>query len=338
MLNVIWYILFAVLFTVFFILEGFDFGVGILLPFMAKDDIERRIMINSIGPFWDGNEVWLITAGGATFAAFPKLYASLFSGFYLALIIILFGLILRGVAFEFRSKSESPAWRSFWDFCIFLGSFISALLWGVAFANIAKGVPIDKNGNFLGTFWNLLNPYALLGGLVTFFLFTMHGAIWLVIKTENGLVERAKKVATICWWVFTICLVAFLIASAFVTSLFQNYLKYYVLWIVPVLTVLSLLLVKANLTTERYGKAFVFSCLTILFTFATVFVGLFPNMLPSSIDPAYSLTAFNASSSPYTLKVMLIVALIATPIVIAYQIWAYRLFAEKVRKADLQNY
>ncbi len=338
MLNVIWYILFAVLFTVFFILEGFDFGVGILLPFMAKDDIERRIMINSIGPFWDGNEVWLITAGGATFAAFPKLYASLFSGFYLALIIILFGLILRGVAFEFRSKSESPAWRSFWDFCIFLGSFISALLWGVAFANIAKGVPIDKNGNFLGTFWNLLNPYALLGGLVTFFLFTMHGAIWLVIKTENGLVERAKKVATICWWVFTICLVAFLIASAFVTSLFQNYLKYYVLWIVPVLTVLSLLLVKANLTTERYGKAFVFSCLTILFTFATVFVGLFPNMLPSSIDPAYSLTAFNASSSPYTLKVMLIVALIATPVVIAYQIWAYRLFAEKVRKADLQNY
>jgi cytochrome d ubiquinol oxidase subunit II len=337
MLNVIWYILFAVLFIVFFILEGFDFGVGILLPFLAKDDVEKRIMINSIGPFWDGNEVWLITAGGATFAAFPKVYAALFSGFYMALIIILFGLILRGVAFEFRSKSESPGWRSFWDFCIFIGSFISALLWGVAFANIAKGVPIDEGGNYLGTFWQLLNPYALLGGLVTLSLFTMHGAIWLVIKTENSFVEKAKKVATVCWWLFTIFLVAFLTASAFVTSLFQNYLKYSILWFVPILTVVSLLIVKLSLKTEFYGKAFIFSCLTILFTFATLFIGLFPNMLPSSINPAYSLTAFNASSSPYTLKVMLIVVLIATPIVIAYQIWVYKLFAEKVKKADIQS-
>ncbi|NTW11644.1 MAG: cytochrome d ubiquinol oxidase subunit II, partial [Chlorobiaceae bacterium] len=194
-LQTIWFILITVLFTGFFFLEGFDFGVGILLPFMSRDDRERRTVINTIGPFWDGNEVWLITAGGAMFAAFPEWYATLFSGFYIALLLMLVALILRGVAFEFRSKHDNPAWRAFWDWSIFTGSAIPALLWGVAFANFIRGVPIDQSMNYAGGFFNLLNPYALVCGLASLSIFTLHGAVFLTLKTTGSLQKRAMSLA-----------------------------------------------------------------------------------------------------------------------------------------------
>src|SRR5512136_82348 len=198
-LNILWFVLVAVLFTGFFFLEGFDYGVGILLPFLGKQDGERRMLINTIGPFWDGNEVWLLTAGGAMFAAFPNWYATLFSGFYLALLLILLALIVRGVAFEFRSKDKNPRWRSLWDWLIFVGSFVPALLWGVALANIVKGVPIDASKNYVGGFFNLLNPYALVGGLTSLAGFALHGAIFLSLKTTDGLMERAHTMANRLW-------------------------------------------------------------------------------------------------------------------------------------------
>ncbi|MEN6410659.1 MAG: cytochrome d ubiquinol oxidase subunit II, partial [Anaerolineaceae bacterium] len=198
-LETIWFILIAVLFTGYFILEGFDFGVGILLPFLGKDDLKRRVLINTIGPHWDGNEVWLITAGGAMFAAFPGWYATLFSGFYLPLFLILIALIFRGVAFEFRSKDDRPLWRSFWDWAIFFGSLIPALLWGVALANFIRGVPIDASMNYTGGFWNLLNPYALVGGFVSLLGFTLQGAIFLSLRTTDFIHEGARKIVNALW-------------------------------------------------------------------------------------------------------------------------------------------
>ncbi len=209
-LNTVWFALVAVLVIGFFLLEGFDYGVGILLPFLGKDDQDRRVIINTIGPYWDGNEVWLITAGGAIFAAFPEWYATMFSGFYLALLLMLVALIVRGVAFEFRSKDRRPQWRGLWDWMIFFGSFVPALLWGVAFANLIRGVPINADMQYVGTFWDLLNPYALVGGLATLSAFTLHGAVFLSLKTKDELEERAHKAAARVWLptviiVFALC-------------------------------------------------------------------------------------------------------------------------------------
>jgi cytochrome d ubiquinol oxidase subunit II len=195
-LNTLWFILLFVLFVGFFLLEGFDYGVGILLPFLGKDDTDRRLIINTIGPFWDANEVWLITAGGAMFAAFPNWYATMFSGFYLALVLMLVALIVRAVGFEFRSKDRHPTWRQVWDWMIFGGSFVPALLWGVAFGNLIRGLPIDADMNYVGSFWDLLNPYALSGGLATLSAFVLHGALFLSLKTKGEIVERAHKAAT----------------------------------------------------------------------------------------------------------------------------------------------
>jgi len=221
-LNTLWFMLVAVLFIGYFFLEGFDYGVGILLPFLAKDDQGRRVILNTIGPHWDGNEVWLLTAGGAIFAAFSGWYATLFSGFYLALVLMLVGLIVRGVALEFRSKDENPTWRETLDWLIFAGSLIPALVWGVALANIVKGVPIDASKNYVGGFFNLLNPYALLGGLTSLAGFTLHGAIFLCLKTTDDLMEKAHQIANQLWLPTLVLIFALVIAGYLATDVFAS--------------------------------------------------------------------------------------------------------------------
>jgi cytochrome d ubiquinol oxidase subunit II len=221
-LNTVWFVLVMVLFTGFFLLEGFDYGVGILMPFLGKDDADRRVILNTIGPFWDANEVWLLTAGGAIFAAFPNWYATMFSGFYLALVLMLLALIVRGVGFEFRSKDKNPIWRKLWDWMIFVGSFAPALLWGVAFANVVRGVPIDGNMEYVGGFWNLLNPFALLGGLAFLSALTLHGAVFLSLKTKGEITERVHRAALRLWLPTVALVLAFVVASFFATDMFSR--------------------------------------------------------------------------------------------------------------------
>lgn len=335
-LNTIWFILIAVLFVGFFFLEGFDYGVGILLPFLGKEDRERRAIINSIGTFWDGNEVWMLTAGGAMFAAFPNWYATLFSGFYLALVIMLLALIARGVAFEYRSKKDDPVWRNRWDWVIFVGSFVPALLWGVAISNLIRGVPIDDKMNFTGNFFTLLNPYSLIGGVASLLLFTLHGSIFLTLKLTDSLLERARKVANKLWLPATVVLFAYVILGYFDTDMFSK------LGInpgaVPIIAGLAILSVGYLLKIQKEGWAFVMTGITIAFSTITVFMGLFPRVMVSSTNPDWSLTIYNASSSPYTLKVMTIVAVIFVPIVLAYQAWSYWIFRKRVSTKQKLEY
>lgn len=327
-LNTLWFILISVLFTGFFILEGFDYGVGILLPFLGKKDEERRIIINTIGPVWDANEVWLLTAGGAMFAAFPNWYATLFSGFYLALLLMLVTLIVRGVAFEFRSKDKHPRWRSLWDWCIFTGSFVPALLWGVALANIVRGVPINAEMQYVGGFFNLLNPYALLGGLVAVAVMTLHGAVFLTLRTTDEMRERAHRAAGRAWPAAVVLLFGLVVATYFATDIFQR------LGVNPGISAIgagmAVLLAGWFIRQRREGWAFAMTTLTIVLTIVTVFRGLYPRVMVSSLNPDWSLDIYNASSSPYTLKVMTIVVLIFLPIVLLYQGWNYYIFRARV--------
>lgn len=327
-LNTIWFTLIAVLFSGFFLLEGFDYGVGILLPFLGKNDAERRMMINSIGPFWDGNEVWMITAGGAMFAAFPNWYATMFSGFYLALTLMLLALILRGVAFEFRSKDKYPQWRRFWEGAIFFGSAVPALLWGVAVANIVKGVPINGRMTYTGDFFDLLNVYTLLGGLVTFFMFLLHGAIFLNLKTDGVIRERAHEAAKKVWLPTTAVVVAFVGLSYSQTDIFEQ------LGVNPGITALgagiALIAAGGFIFKRQHGWAFLMTALTIVLTVVTVFRGLYPRVMVSSLNSKFSLTIYNASSSDYTLKVMTVVALTFVPIVLLYQGWTYWVFRKRI--------
>jgi cytochrome d ubiquinol oxidase subunit II len=327
-LNTLWFILIGVLFTGFFILEGFDYGVGILHPFLPKDDDERRVMMNTIGPWWDGNEVWLLTAGGAMFAAFPNWYATLFSGFYLALLLMLAALIVRGVSLEFRSKDKHPQWRKLWDWCFLLGSAIPALLWGAAMANIVRGVPIDAEMNYVGGFFNLLNPYALLGGVAGLGIFTLQGAVFLALRTEGALRARAEALARKLWPVVLVIGGATVVASYFATDIFQR------LGINPGISAIgagvAFLAGGWFISQKRFGWALGMNALTIALTVVTTFRGLYPRVMVSSLNPDWSLTIFNASSTPYTLRVMTIVALIFVPIVLAYQAWNYYVFRHRV--------
>jgi cytochrome d ubiquinol oxidase subunit II len=333
-LNIIWFILIAVLWTGYFALDGFDLGVGILLPFLGKDDTRRRIILNTIGPHWDGNEVWLITAGGATFAAFPGWYATLFSGFYLPLFLILIALILRGIAFEFRSKDENPHWRSLWDWCAFTGSLVTAILWGVAFANFIRGVPIDAELQYAGGFWNLLNPFALLGGLVSLTGLVLYGSVFLSLKTGGDLMEDARRTARRVWPVASIVMIAFAIA-AFATKIISGGAFPVV---VTIAAVLALLVSAWFIFKQREGWAFSFLALSVVFTMSAVFITLFPNVLISLGNPANNLTIYNVSSSPATLKLMTIVAVIFLPIVLAYQGWSYWIFRKRItnKPEDIQ--
>lgn len=335
-LNTLWFILIGVLFTGFFVLEGFDYGVGILMPFLGKKDEERRQIINTIGPFWDANEVWLLTAGGAMFAAFPHWYATLFSGFYLALFLMLAALIVRGVAFEFRSKDKSPRWRSLWDWCIFIGSFVPALLWGVAMSNIVRGVPIDAQMQYVGGFFNLLNPYALLGGVAGLAVFTLHGAIFLSLRTDGEIRARVAALTSRLWPVVLVIGAATVIASYFATDIFQR------LGVNPGISALgagaAFLAGGWFLRQGRAGWAFAMTSLTIALTIVTTFRGLFPRVMVSSLNPAWSLTVTNAASTPYTLTVMSIVALIFVPIVLIYQGWNYWVFRARISGKSVLKY
>jgi cytochrome bd ubiquinol oxidase subunit II len=334
-LQLIWFILWGLLWAIYFITDGFDLGIGSLYPFLGKSENDRRVMINSMGPLWDGNEVWLLTAGGVTFAAFPTVYAVMFSSLYSALMLLLFALIVRGVAFEFRGKVDSPGWRRIWDACIFVGSFLPALLLGVAFANIFRGLPIDGDGLFQGNLLTLLNPYGLLGGVLFVLLFLMHGAIWLAVKTRGGLYDRAAKAANNLWPVLLVVAVLFLVASFFATPLYDNYLAHPVMFVVILITVAALLGIKVFLKKQAMFKAWFASALTIIGATFYGVLGLYPNMFPSTLDPQFSLTAHNASSSALTLKIMLMVALIFVPVVIAYQAWAYKTFSGKITEEEL---
>jgi cytochrome d ubiquinol oxidase subunit II len=332
--QIIWFILWAVLWAVFFMLEGFDFGAGILHSILGRNETEKGMIRQAIGPVWNGNEVWLITAGGATFAAFPTTYALMFSYLYTALLLILFALIFRGVALEFRGKEEGTAWKKGWDAAIFFGSFIPALLFGVAFGNIFRGLPMDAEG-YHGTLFSLLNPYGILTGLLFVLLFVVHGALWLSLKIEGDLGRRASVVAGKTWYLLLAVAVAFLVHTNFATNLYANYFQNFLWLVVPLIAVLSMIAIKLLLSKGRVSGAFFASCSTIVMITFTGVVGLYPNLIPSSIDPAYSLTIFNSSSSPYTLKIMTVVALIFVPIVIAYQIWSYRVFRHKVTAEDM---
>lgn len=336
-LQNVWFFIWGLLWAIYFITDGFDLGIGSLLPFMAKNEDEKRVMYNSIGPLWDGNEVWLITAGGVTFAAFPKVYAVMFSSLYSALMLILFALILRGVSFELRHQVENPAWKRLWDFFMFLGSILPAILFGAAFANIFRGIPIDQAGVYHGTFFTLLNPYGLLGGILFLLLFLVHGSIWLAIKSEGELNKRAKSAASAIWIVLLIAEVAFLIASYFATNLYANYFATPALSIVITVTVVALLAIRIFIYKGALWKAWFSSAVTIIGATFFGVIGLFPNMFPSSMDQQYNLTAHNASSSPLTLKIMLIVVCIFVPIVLIYQIWAYNMFKGKVGVGDYEK-
>ena len=334
-LQTIWFFLWGLLWAIFFMSDGFDFGVGTLYPFIGKSDEDKRIMINSLGPLWDGNEVWLLTAGGVTFAAFPKVYAVMFSSLYSALMLILFSLILRGVSFEFRGKVNNPGWRKIWDICIFVGSFAPALLFGVAFANIFQGIPIDHNGLFHGTLFTLLNPYGLLGGVLFLLLFLVHGSLWLAVKTEGELHQRAATIANNLWPVEVGVAVIFLIWSKFSTRLYDNYLAHPAFFLVILITVSALLGIKLFLLKKAFLKAWFASAMTIVGATFYGVIGLYPNMFPSSINVNFSLTAHNASSSPLTLKIMLTVVILFIPVVLVYQIWAYNLFKDKLTIKNL---
>ena len=336
-LQIIWFVIWGLLWAVYFILDGFDLGVGTLMPFISKTETERRIVYNSVGPFWDGNEVWLITAGGVTFAAFPVAYAVLFSALYAPLLILLFALIFRAVSFEFRNKIDEPSWRSLWDCFQFLGSFVPALLLGVAFANLFQGIPINQSGVFMGNLFSLLNPYGLAGGIFFVSFFCLHGAIWLAIRTKGELHTRALAFAAKLWIVVLSLSVVFLFATAHYTSLFDNYINHPVLWIFPILAVVMLCALRFFLAGEMLGLAFGASAVFILcITFFGVF-GMFPGMIISNIDPAYSVTLVNGSSTAMTLRIMLLVSLICVPVVIAYQAWVYSMFTFKLADEDMDS-
>jgi cytochrome bd ubiquinol oxidase subunit II len=315
-------------------LDGFVLGSGMLQNFVAKNDTERRVVINTLGPVWDGNEVWLITAGGATFAAFPTTYALMFSYLYTALFLLLLALIVRGVSFEFRGKVEDPRWKSIWDRAILVSSFLPALLFGVAFGNIFKGLPMDAAG-YHGGLLSLLNPYGLVTGVLFVLLFLVHGALYLSVKTVGAVKERSRATASAVWIPLLVVAVAFLAYTYPATHLFDNYLAHPALLIVPVLAVAALLAIKVFLVKGDLLKAFTASSLTIILVVATGVTGLFPNLIPSSLDTHYSLTIYNSSSSPYTLKIMTAVIILFLPIVIAYKIWVYRVFRAPVTDKDV---
>jgi cytochrome d ubiquinol oxidase subunit II len=332
--QIIWFILWGVLWAVYFMLDGFDFGAGILSVILPKSEADKGKVLKAIGPVWNGNEVWLITAGGATFAAFPTTYALMFSYLYTALLLVLFSLIFRGVSLEFRGKVDSDQWRKRWDAGIFLGSLLPALLFGVAFGNIFEGLPMDAAG-YHGSLLTLLNPYGLLTGIFFVLLFTVHGALYISVKTDGDLSDRAAEFAGGLWYAVLLVAVVFLVYTYFATNLYGNYLGSPVLFLVPAIAVLSLLAVKVFLTGAKVGTAFWASCSTVLFVTFTGVVGLFPNLIPSSLDPAFSLTIYNSSSSMYTLRIMTVVALVFVPIVIGYQIWTYRVFRQKITTEEV---
>jgi len=325
-LTTVWFILIAVLWTGYFVLEGFDFGVGMLMPVLGRGEqgeARKRVLLNTIGPVWDGNEVWLLTAGGATFAAFPHWYATMFSGLYLPLLIILVALIVRALGFDYRGKVDDPAWRQRWDIAIFVGSALPALLWGVALTNVVRGLPINADKEFTGNLFTLLNPVGLLGGLTTVALFLTHGAIFIALKTEGEVRRDARQLAVKVGAVAAVLAVALLVTINVSTGSAGS-------WIAAVVAAVALLAGIFAALREREGWAFVGTFVAIAAAVATLFLALFPDVMPSTTSAAFSLTTTNASSTAYTLKIMTWVAAIFTPIVLIYTSWTYWTFRKRI--------
>jgi cytochrome bd ubiquinol oxidase subunit II len=328
-LENIWFVLIAVLWAGYFVLEGFDFGVGMLLPFLPRDEDERRAMFESIGPVWDGNEVWLVVAGGATFAAFPAWYATMFSGFYLALVLVLVCLIIRVVSFEWRGKRNSPRWRAFWLWANTIGSLGAALVWGVGLSALLYGVPIDSSGNATGTLADLFRPYTVLGGLSVVLLFAYHGATFLTLRTTGGLCERAGAAARRLGPIASVAGAAFLVWTVFV-AVDRNH-RGVAGPLVPALLGVAALAIGLVLTRRgRDGLGFAFTAAAVLLWVATVFTSLYPRVMVSSTDFTNSLTVQSTASAHYTLAVMSVVAVIFVPLVLVYQGWTYHVFRARV--------
>lgn len=328
-LNTIWFLLVGVLIIGYAVLDGFDLGVGVLHLFF-RDPQERRLFINSIAPVWDGNEVWLLTGGGALFAAFPMVYATVFSGFYLALMLLLAALVFRAVSMEFRGKVDSARWRTSWDLAFGFGSLLPSILFGVAFGNILRGIPVNGAGTFTGTFFSLLNPYALLVGLLSLALFVTHGATYLILKTDGGLRLRLTRWASGGWMASVVLyLVATPASMAVSPFLFEGILQSVLFWILFPLVLGAMIFFPVALKAGKGGRAFIASSMMIAGMIGLSAVSLFPRLVPSSTDPAFSLTVYNASSSQMTLTVMLIIALIGMPLVIGYTVFIYRVFKGK---------
>jgi cytochrome bd ubiquinol oxidase subunit II len=333
-LNTIWFLLVAVLIIGYAILDGFDLGVGVLHLF-TKNEEEKRVNLNAIGPVWDGNEVWLLTGGGALFAAFPIVYATVFSGFYLALMLLLLALILRAVSFEFRGKIESPGWKNLWDIAFGIGSLLPAILFGVAVGNILRGIPIDANGMFTGNFFTLLNPYSILVGVLSLALFLMHGSIYMTMKASGNQLERMKNMAPRLWMAFVAVYVLVTLYSFFAADfLFATVLSNPLFWILFVVLLAAIIYIPLALKAEKFGRAFFSSSLTIACMIGLMGLSLFPRLVPSITDLNNSLTIYNASSTQRTLFTMLIIALIGMPFVIGYTIFIYRSFKGKVRLGE----
>jgi len=337
MLETIWFVVWGLLWAIYFTLDGFDLGMGTLLPFLARNDEEKRVIYNAAGPYWDGNEVWLITAGGVTFAAFPKAYAVMFSALYAPLLILLFALIFRAVSFEFRNKRTDAGWKKLWDTCQFLGNALPAVLFGVAFANLFMGIPIDGEGVYHGNILKLLNPYGLAGGVFFLVIFCTHGALWLSLKSEGAIRERAVRAACGLWPALLVLSVAFLALTASFTRLYDNYLAHPALLIFPILAVTALLTMRAMLAGANYLGAWLCSALFIISVTFFGVLGMFPGIILSSLDPAYSITVLNGASSPLTLKIMLGVALVCVPVVICYQAWVFYTFAHRVTPESISR-
>ncbi|ABY39504.1 cytochrome d ubiquinol oxidase subunit II [Brucella suis] len=367
-LRIIWWVLLGVLLIGFAAMDGFDLGVGMLLPFVARTDVERRVVINTIGPVWEGNQVWLILGGGAIFAAWPPLYAVSFSGFYLAMFVILFALILRPVGFKFRSKRDGETWRNSWDWALFIGGFVPALIFGVAVGNVLQGVPFRLNGDlqifYEGSFFGLLNPFALLCGILSVTMLTMHGAAWLVLKTDGVIQARARAYGSVAALLTVILYIVagaiswlwvsgYRITSAVVMdgpsnplqktveldhgAWFANYANYPILLIAPALGILGALAVLATLRGGRELAPLLFGKLSIFGIISSVGVSMFPFILPSSIDPQSSLTVWDSSSSHQTLFIMLVVTVVFIPIIVAYTAWVYKVLWGKVDKSMIED-
>ena len=334
-LNVIWFFLIGVLIIGYAILDGFDLGVGIITLFTRNQNL-RSVYLRAISPFWDGNEVWLLTAGGALFAAFPKAYATVFSAFYLAFILLLFALILRAVSIEFRWKVDSDKWRNFWDFCFGIGSLIAAFLFGVAFGNIIRGIPIDANGVFTGNFIGFLNPHAILIGALTLAFFIMHGAFYLLIKTDGEVPTELILESMAAWFMFIV------LTGASITSIQNYYPEFFkssspfsvYFWLFKIVFPISQFSIILLFHLKKYNLLFISSCVSIACMTSYAGLTLFPKIVPSSINPDFSLTLMNASSSPLTLQTMLIIAIIGIPLVLIYTIYAYRIFRGKVAETE----
>ncbi|GAA2022453.1 cytochrome d ubiquinol oxidase subunit II [Agromyces tropicus] len=327
-LAVLWFWIVAFLFVGYFVLDGFDFGVGMSLPFLGRDDTDRRVLINTIGPVWDLNETWVIVAGAALFAAFPEWYATLFSGFYLALLLILLALIARGVSFEYRHQRPEAEWKRRFDWMITIGSAVPALLWGVAFANIVQGVPLDADHNYTGTLFDLLNPYALLGGLTTLLLFFTHGAVFVALKTDGDIRRRARRLAARAGLLTIVVAASFLVWTGFAHG---------TAWFWGLAAVAALALIGAWLANGRGSErvAFTLMAVTIGAAVFALFSALFPDVMPASNDPANSLTIANASSTPYTLTVMTWTAVIFMPLILLYQGWTYWIFRKRITRQTI---